>query len=145
MIAQDEASGTLISGNIFQSNPLHRGSLLASDARYTGTLSVEGAGTIVERNQFIRNGNDPRTLTGQLWLLPPSYLEAYEVVADDGLTVFGVGEPNTADGMTIIGNTGIRNADLGFDAPGVIDGGANLARQNGNPLECMGVACLYRY
>ena len=34
------------------------------------------------------------------------------------------------------------NADLGiFAVAGVIDGGGNRARGNGNPAECVGVAC----
>ena len=34
------------------------------------------------------------------------------------------------------------NADLGiFAAPGVIDGGGNKAKHNGNPAQCVGVRC----
>jgi len=36
----------------------------------------------------------------------------------------------------------VRNADLGIEAVfGVIDGGGNRARANGNPLECTNVFC----
>ncbi len=33
------------------------------------------------------------------------------------------------------------NADLGIEAPDAIDGGGNRASGNGNPLQCVGVAC----
>jgi hypothetical protein len=35
----------------------------------------------------------------------------------------------------------VANADLGIEALGVTDGGGNRANGNGNPLECVGVAC----
>lgn len=39
-------------------------------------------------------------------------------------------------------NTAIDNGDLGIEAlPGVTDGGRNRARRNGNPLQCVNVAC----
>jgi hypothetical protein len=39
-------------------------------------------------------------------------------------------------------NLAVRNADLGIEAVlGVTDGGGNRARANGNPQQCIGVAC----
>lgn len=56
---------------------------------------------------------------------------------------------NTDDGIdvdamatTLTKNTANRNHDLGIEAvPGVIDGGRNHAKGNGNPLQCVNVAC----
>lgn len=56
---------------------------------------------------------------------------------------------NGADGIhelspstTITRNTANRNANYGIEAvPGAIDGGGNRARGNGNPAQCIGVAC----
>jgi len=138
--AVSEANGTQISKNLFQSNSSSGIAVSLGCAMEYGNPFCAGRGTVIEKNKFIQNGNDPRTLTGRLWL-PDFSGEPYEVVADDGLTVFGIEELNTADGVTVIGNTAIKNADLGIDAAGVIDGGANLARQNGNESECVGVAC----
>jgi parallel beta-helix repeat protein len=45
-------------------------------------------------------------------------------------------------GTTVTGNTANFNHDLGIEAvPGVIDGGGNRARGNGNALQCTNVAC----
>jgi hypothetical protein len=39
-------------------------------------------------------------------------------------------------------NRAVGNADLGIEAVfGVIDGGGNAARDNGNPLQCTNIAC----
>ena len=54
---------------------------------------------------------------------------------DDGIDV----ENSDA---TLTGNTADRNSDLGIEAvPGVTDGGGNRAFGNGNPLQCLNVAC----
>ncbi|MDX6689491.1 MAG: hypothetical protein QOG15_948 [Solirubrobacteraceae bacterium] len=43
---------------------------------------------------------------------------------------------------TLTANLAVRNGDLGIDAvPGVTDGGDNRAYLNGNPAQCIGVAC----
>jgi hypothetical protein len=54
---------------------------------------------------------------------------------DDG---FDVQQPTT----TLARNLALINGDLGIEAvPGVIDGGGNFAFGNGNPLQCLNVAC----
>jgi parallel beta-helix repeat protein len=54
---------------------------------------------------------------------------------DDGIRV-------DAAETTLTRNTANFNRDLGIEAvPGVIDGGGNRARGNGNPLQCTNVAC----
>jgi hypothetical protein len=55
--------------------------------------------------------------------------------ADDGIDV---DNPTT----TLTKNVANDNADLGIEAiPGAIDGGGNKASGNGNPAQCVGVAC----
>jgi parallel beta-helix repeat protein len=54
---------------------------------------------------------------------------------DDGIRV-------DAAGTTLTRNTANFNHELGIEAvPGVIDGGGNRARGNGNPLQCTNVTC----
>jgi len=54
---------------------------------------------------------------------------------DDGIDVE---EPSTV----LAGNRAFGNGDLGIEAVvGVIDGGRNLAWNNGNPLQCLNVGC----
>jgi large repetitive protein len=48
----------------------------------------------------------------------------------------------SAAGTTLTRNTANFNQELGIEAvPGVIDGGGNRARGNGNPLQCTNVTC----
>jgi hypothetical protein len=55
--------------------------------------------------------------------------------ADDGIDVDGP-EAGLAD------NRADGNGDLGIEAvPGVTDEGGNTASRNGNPLQCLNVAC----
>jgi hypothetical protein len=43
---------------------------------------------------------------------------------------------------TAVGNTANDNLDHGIEAvPGVVDGGGNTASGNGNPTQCLNVAC----
>ncbi|HET7718879.1 MAG TPA: NosD domain-containing protein, partial [Acidimicrobiales bacterium] len=54
--------------------------------------------------------------------------------ADDGI--------DAGAGAVLQGNIALQNADLGISAgPGVIDAGGNRAFANGNPFQCVGVAC----
>jgi parallel beta-helix repeat protein len=55
--------------------------------------------------------------------------------ASDGINV-------AAAGSRVALNFATRNGDLGIEAvQGVIDGGGNRASHNGNPAQCVGVAC----
>ena len=54
---------------------------------------------------------------------------------DDGLDVEGRTTKLTK-------NRAFRNGDLGIEAvPGVIDGGGNIARHNGDPRQCINIVC----
>jgi parallel beta-helix repeat protein len=54
---------------------------------------------------------------------------------DDGIDV-------DSAATTLTRNLSLRNADLGIEAvPGVVDGGGNRARRNGNPAQCLNVSC----
>ena len=54
---------------------------------------------------------------------------------DDGIDV-------NSRTTTLTGNHAVHNGDFGIEAvPGVIDGGGNKARGNGNPAQCLTVVC----
>jgi len=54
---------------------------------------------------------------------------------DDGIDI-------DSPGATVTGNDADRNGDLGIEAViGVVDGGANAASRNANPLQCVNVSC----
>ena len=55
---------------------------------------------------------------------------------DDGFAV------RTHEAMKLTRNRAVRNGDLGINAlRGVIDGGGNRAHGNGNPAQCINIAC----
>jgi parallel beta-helix repeat protein len=80
-------------------------------------IQVECCESVVVRNVALANGDDGI------------------YVAWDGLDEF--------EANLVAGNTANYNADLGIEAvgSGVIDGGGNRARHNGNPAQCVGVRC----
>lgn len=137
--ASSEANDTHVDRNLFYSND---SSGIVAGLGCLRELSDDCAGrrTTISKNLLIRNGIDPQIITGAL-ALPGFEFELYEVVVDDGLTVFGAQTIETADGATVTRNVAIRNEDLGIDAAGVVDGGGNRAAGNGNAMECEGVSC----
>ena len=69
---------------------------------------------------------------------------ALEVTANAVISSGGAGiriVASQGSQITVGRNIVLDNSGLGIDAPGVIDGGDNLAGGNGNPLRCLGVSC----
>jgi parallel beta-helix repeat protein len=139
------------------------GSVVASNritdnAQY-GVLLLNDGGFTVRHNRILRNGLDG--IRGPLAGSPGNsiiantvignghdgvYLEASNSLVarnranrngDDGIELHG-----TPPSITVTGNQANWNADLGIEALGDIrDGDGNRARHNGNPAQCVGVAC----
>jgi parallel beta-helix repeat protein len=110
-------------------------SLVAKNAIFrnagAGIDSIELQNTRIERNKVIANGSD-----------------GIEIDDHNNIIQANVANGNGDDGIdvpaenAVTRNTANRNADLGIEAtPGVIDGGGNKARRNGNPLQCTNVVC----
>jgi parallel beta-helix repeat protein len=61
----------------------------------------------------------------------------------EGNRAVGAGDDGIQSAAGVLtGNSAFFNHDLGIEAtPGVTDGGGNRARGNGNPLQCIGIAC----
>jgi hypothetical protein len=83
-------------------------------------------GSRIEQNELVGNGFAPEGVTNN----------AGETV-DDGIQVEGGPAPD----LTLASNRVFGNADYGIEAPGVVDGGGNVAKENGNPDQCLGVEC----
>jgi Right handed beta helix region len=49
--------------------------------------------------------------------------------------------PASLGGTRVAHNIAYGNSDLGFDVPGVSDGGHNIAQANGNNEQCVGLSC----
>lgn len=107
--------------------------------RNAGGFGVTGEGALVRRNDF--SGNDVNGLT----VVDPRAVIDRNVANDNaydtdsppqgGIEVFTAG-------TVVRHNRAYRNADYGIYAvPGVVDGGGNRARDNGNALQCLNVAC----
>ena len=89
--------------------------------------------TVVRGNRLRGNGDGVYVqTTARRTVLKRNYVRRSK---DDGIDV---DSPKT----TLIGNQAVRNGDLGIEAVfGVIDGGGNIARHNGDPLQCTNIFC----
>ena len=96
--------------------------------------SIGGANNVVSRNQVKRSGDDGFLVNkkDQHSLLKRNVAVG---AADDGFDV----RSRTAK---LTGNRAVRNRDFGIAARrGVIDGGGNVARHNGDRRQCTNIAC----
>jgi hypothetical protein len=111
-IGEFSTTGNEVSHNRFFRN---RQSGLHIEALHDGVLD----GAVIEDNHLDRNGSPAG--------------------GGDGLAV--VASPEAAAGVTLTGNRAFHNAGYGINAPGVVDGGRNHARHNGESAQCSGVNC----
>ena len=90
--------------------------------------------TVVARNRVRASGEDgflvnAKARRGLLWR------NVALRSRDDGFDIVSVR-------VQITTNRAVRNGDLGIEAaPGAIDGGGNVARENGDPLQCTNILC----
>jgi parallel beta-helix repeat protein len=134
----DNADENLVEKNVVSGNAV--GIFIGDSKRRPGA----------ERNVVTRNDVDGNTHDG-IALQGPSHEPPFPPApgATDTLIERNDATGNGDDGIdvrapstTIRKNTANDNADLGIEAvPGVTDGGGNRAKGNGNPLQCVNVAC----
>jgi parallel beta-helix repeat protein len=101
-----------------------------------GILLLDGIdGNSIVDNRVTGSGTDGIALTGESIGSNLFERNRTDSNGDDGIDIDG-------PGSTLTRNTADYNGDLGIEAaPGVIDGGKNKAKGNGNPAQCVGVAC----
>ena len=110
-----------------------------SEQSRNGISILFASATTLIRNDVSFNGSDGITV-GQSFTVGQTtdtlvQRNRADRNGDDGIDT---SEPST----TLTANRANRNFDLGIEAvPGVIDGGRNRARGNGNPAQCLNVAC----
>ena len=95
---------------------------------------IGGGGNIVRDNRVENSGEDGFRVAAED---NNSVLKRNVAIGagDDGFNVKG-------RSTKLTGNRALRNGDLGIDAlAGSIDGGGNVARHNGDPRQCTGIAC----
>lgn len=93
------------------------------------------AGTVIAHNTIVRSGRQGQALDA---CLDDVGQPSCATVADDGITVLA--PPDVAATMVVTGNHVVRSADHAIEAPGVTDGGGNVAVPKG-PDSCVGVVC----
>ena len=109
---QDEGHSPAV-GNVIRANFINGGALGIAIGPEAGGVVLE---TVVDRNTVIG-------------------------AEDDGIQLLG---PSTGLETSVVArNLAVHNGDHGIEAvPGVIDGGGNRAAGNGNPEQCLNIACL---
>jgi parallel beta-helix repeat protein len=146
----DGASGNDLARNVVAANTL------------TGVLIANSSTNDVVANRIAENGGDGLGVASDFPLVSGDNVLARNdltanafdgIFVDAGTTgtvvLANAANVNADDGIdirnaatTITRNVANRNVDLGIDAVvGVIDGGGNRAAGNGNPLQCVNVAC----
>ena len=104
-----------------------------------GGFGVIGEGASVRRNDFSGNDVNGLTVVDSRAIVDRNIANdnAYDTDSppQGGIEVFTAG-------AVVSRNRADRNAEYGIYAvPGVVDGGGNRARDNGNPVQCLNVAC----
>ena len=125
--------GDAVASNLVRSNGGHGISI--------GILHEDAGGMVVAGNRSVENGADGIHV-GQEMTDPDTHTEVSELRrnrtdrnGDDGIDV-------RRDKVALVANRARWNLDLGIEAiAGVLDGGGNWAFGNGNPLQCMNIAC----
>ena len=121
----------------------------ATGNEFAGIEVSSSDATIVRKNQVSDNVDVPGGIDGfgdgiLVWDRSTDTRVEHNVTSGnsgDGIDVGGF-LGNSVPGTLLTKNTANGNGDLGINAlPGVIDGGGNKARGNGNPLNCLNVAC----
>jgi len=115
-----------------------RGNVVARNVivrvRRNGVVLFGGRNSIVRRNRVRRSGDDGLVVKKEA---DHSLLRRNRArrAGDDGFDV-------EARSTKLTRNRALRNADLGIEAVrGVIDGGGNIARNNGDRRQCTHIAC----
>jgi parallel beta-helix repeat protein len=137
-------SGVIADVGTHDNRVLHN---VVEDSTFEGIAVVGSDGNLIAGNLVARNGavddaggivligfpDDPAQTSDANTL-------AGKVALDNGGDGIHVAEGQPAN--LLRGNRADRNTRLGIDAaPGTVDGGGNNAARNGDPRQCVGVAC----
>jgi parallel beta-helix repeat protein len=129
-IIVDGGSDNLLQGNDIRDVAVDGIRVTAFDPDATGFPQ----GNVVRENRVERTGQDGILVDATA---SDTLLERNVAVGagDDGIDV-------DSAGTTVTRNLSLRNGDLGIEAvAGITDGGGNKAHHNGNPAQCLNVAC----
>ncbi|MGH2973916.1 MAG: right-handed parallel beta-helix repeat-containing protein [Solirubrobacterales bacterium] len=119
--------------NLFARNRVRNARGVGIDVASYGPV----ADTVIRRNRIRGAGKDGLDVSSVRKTLKRTQVRRNRVFhsGDDGIDA-------ASASTTLTGNEADRNADLGIAAlRGVTDGGANIARHNGDPRQCTHIAC----
>jgi hypothetical protein len=138
-ISFEGGTGSLIAANLVDGTA-GMGIRIDEFAASTGRSTI---GTVVRGNLVRHAGSDGIALgtsgdeNSGVGLVEDTLIDANVVTASvrDGIDVARAAN-------TVSRNVALRNGALGIEAvTGVIDGGGNIAHDNGDPLQCLRIAC----
>lgn len=123
-----------------QGNRIMNNRFLAN--RYAGMLvdvqcatqsNCPGQNTLIKANQVDHNGYKPTSKLPNVndGIKARGYIGSSKPQESPYKTALNV--------VTLTNNKAVMNASLGFDVDGVIDGGGNIAKFNGNAVQCIGL------
>lgn len=120
---------------------------VVEDSTFEGIAVVGSDGNLLAGNVVARNGAADDA--GGIVLIP--FPDDPSQTSDANTLTDNIALDNGGDGIHVAqgqpanllrGNRADRNSRLGIDAaPGTVDGGGNSAARNGDPRQCVGVAC----
>ena len=135
-----DASSTIVDNDIAGNDRGYTTSISSDDVhgnRFTGNGTAAEVGqlgsTVMRQNVFVHN---------DVGFRGPDTAETAQVTLDRN-TFRRNGDGILVDfpGARLGGNSAVKNARWGINAPGAIDLGGNTARGNGNEPQCVGVVC----
>ena len=156
-VALDQAARATIQGNHFTSNGTGVDMVYESDAEVFGNRFEHNAVGVSAGDFDPDASKEVSFFIGDNLFASNSWAGvAVDSAAELGGTIArnefrGNGFPRGGDGILVEGgpapdvrvsaNRVFGNFDYGIEAPGVEDGGGNVAKDNGNPAQCLGVVC----
>jgi hypothetical protein len=119
-----------------------------------GISTLDNVGGTYLDNRFLANGLDGLFITQSSGIVIGNVARRN---GRDGISLFEPDGLSFGPGYLIADNVADNNGGLGISAciltidngvlnrcaPGMIDGGGNAAKHNGNPLECVNIACAF--
>ena len=133
IVISGESRRNAVASNLLRSNSGH--------GIFIEILYEDAGGMVIAGNRSVTNGVDGIHF-GREMMDPDTHIQVSELRGnrtdrngDDGIDV-------RSDKVALVANRASSNFDLGIEAiAGVLDGGGNRAFGNGNPLQCVNIAC----
>ena len=133
IVISAESRRNTVASNLLRGN--------SGDGIFLDILYEDAGGMLIAGNHSTQNGADGIHVSQEM-TDPDTHIQVSDLRGnrtdrngDDGIDV-------RSDKVALVANIAMSNFDLGIDAvAGVLDGGGNRAFGNGDPLQCVNIAC----